>query len=90
MEKMSKSSYMSALKDRGAKSRAYTPHQAVGTEIAEILDDESYIAMYIKLVKEGDEQELLALAKDVASRSGIKNKGAYFLKVLKERKKKIN
>ena len=59
----------------------------IGIEIAEILHDQSYTSMYIKLVKEGDSQALLALAKDVSSRDGIDNKGAYFMKVLKEKKK---
>jgi hypothetical protein len=73
--------YLATLSKRAKETRAYTPHQAAGTEIAEILDDEKHIALYIKLAKDYDSSRLIALAKDVASRKDVKNRGAYFMRV---------
>jgi hypothetical protein len=75
---------LEVLKKRKKESRAYTPHQAMGAEIAEILGDEAHTALYIKLAKEHDAQALLRLAKDVATRHGVDNKGAYFMKIFHE------
>ncbi|RMD59134.1 hypothetical protein D6833_11915, partial [Candidatus Parcubacteria bacterium] len=64
------------------KSRVYRDYQLVGLEIAQILQDESHKSFYIKLAKERNPALLLALAKDIAQKPGIKNRGAYFTKVL--------
>lgn len=74
--------YIAELKRRGKESRVYRDYQLVGLEIADMLSDRSHKALYIKLAKEGNVQRLLAAAKDVAERKDIKNRGAYFMKVI--------
>ncbi len=75
-------SYLEKLRERKGESKAYTKHQLVGLEIAAILDDFAHKALYIKLAKEKDSDKLLEVAKDVASRENIKNKGAYFMRIV--------
>ncbi|MBI5732419.1 hypothetical protein HY967_00460 [Candidatus Jorgensenbacteria bacterium] len=89
MEKPSQS-YMDALRERANTSHAYTSHQLIGLEIADILEDPKHKALYIKLAKEHGPHELLKLAKDVASRSNINNMGAYFMRLVGELKFKNN
>jgi len=79
--------YMGGLKERAKKTRAYTKYQLVGLEIAEMLSDEKHKALYIKLAKDGNSQELRRLAAEVRERSGIDNKGAYFMKLWKMQRK---
>ena len=74
--------YVASLKIRSKESRAYKKFQLIGLEIAEILSDNSHKTLYIKLAKERGSQELLELAKSVAERKNVKNKGAYFMKLL--------
>lgn len=50
-----------------------------------MLGDEKHKALYIKLAKERDIEELRRLAAEIRDNSGIKNKGAYFMAVLKKR-----
>lgn len=77
--------YLEKLKERGKESRVYRDFQALGLEIAEILGDRSHRALYIKLAKMHDAKKLLALAKDVAERKHIKNKGAYFMSLVNKK-----
>ena len=80
--------YFKQLDSRGKKSRAYYSYQFVGLELAVILRDMPHKALYIKLAKEHDNCErLLALAKSVAERRGVNNKGAYFMKLFFDRTK---
>lgn len=79
--------YLQTLKSRGKKSRVYRKYQLTGLEIALLLDDEKHKSLYIKLAKEGDTQELIRLAKDVAARKRAKNKGGYFMRLLKSAKR---
>lgn len=79
--------YIKLLGKRSKKNRIYTPHQAIGAEIAEILNDTKHIGLYIKLAKEHDKTMLMALARDVASRNNVRKKGAYFTRVLHKRLK---
>lgn len=79
---------MDLLKERKADSRVYFRHQSVGLELAELLDDEKHKSLYMKLAKDYDSQVLLELAKDVAIRKNIEKKGAYFMKLLANVKKK--
>jgi hypothetical protein len=74
--------YIAELKRRGKESRVYRDYQLVGLEIADILRDRSHKALYIKLAKEGNVRQLLGIAKDVAERKDVKNRGAYFMKVI--------
>lgn len=75
--------YLQKLKDRAKKSRVYQPHQFTGLELAEILEDPEHKSLYMKLAKTYDNHELLRLAKNLAERKTIENKGAYFMKILK-------
>ncbi len=74
--------YLKELKERGKASRVYREYQLAGLLVAEILDDEKHKSLYIKLAREHGTQKMLQLAKDVADRKRIKNKGAYFMKML--------
>ena len=86
MRKSSSKDYLGLLKERKKTSRVYTQHQSVGLALAEILDDEAHKSLYMKLAKEHDTQTLMELAKDVASRRSVKNKGAYFMRLLTDTK----
>jgi hypothetical protein len=77
-----KKTYLELLKERRADSKVYFRHQSVGLELAEILGDESHKSLYMRLAKSRDHQLLIGLAKDVAERKNIDNKGAYFMKLL--------
>ena len=55
-----------------------------GLELAEILDDAEHKSLYIKLAKENDERKLLEIAKDIASKKNVRNKGAYFMKMIQK------
>jgi hypothetical protein len=76
------SSYVKKLKQRAKDSHVYRKYQLMGLEIAQILEDEKHKSLYIKLAKEHGGEKMMRLAKDVAERRGIKNKGAYFMKIL--------
>ena len=74
--------YFEELKRRSKETHAYKSYQLIGLQIAEILEDWKHKALYIKLAKEHGESKLLKLAKEVAEKKEVKNKGAYFMKVL--------
>ena len=78
----SREEYMKLLKTRGKESRVYREYQLVGLELAELLRDLPRKALYIKLAKEHPKEKLMRLAKDVVERKGVKNKGAYFMRLL--------
>ncbi|MBU4348167.1 hypothetical protein KJ671_01510 [Patescibacteria group bacterium] len=80
-------SYIKTLVKRSKESRIYKPFQDVALTLAEILDDKKNKAIYMRLAKMYDNHELIIKAKDVAERKNIKNKGAYFMKVLKDIRK---
>lgn len=82
-----KEKYLDELKRRGKESHVYQKYQLVGLEISQILQDEKHKALYIKLAKEMDGDKLMGIAKDIAERSNVKNKGAYFMSVLAGMKK---
>lgn len=84
---MAESSYLKELKRRAGESRVYKKHQLIGLEVAQILEDEKHKTLYIKLAKEGNPEAILCLAKEVAERKAVKNKGAYFMKVFQSLKK---
>jgi len=73
--------YIEELKKRRKESHVYKDYQLVGLLIAEVLQDEEHKSLYIKLAKENNQDKLLKLAKDVAERENIENKGAYFMKL---------
>lgn len=74
--------YLNELKRRKKESRVYKSYQLTGLIIADILEDRKHKSLYIKLAKEYGENKMIMLAKDVAERPRIKNKGAYFMRVL--------
>ncbi len=76
--------YIAELKRRAKESHVYRSYQLIGLDIAELLHDRPHKALYIKLAKERDPQRLLAIAKDVADRQEVKNKGAYFMRIVTE------
>lgn len=88
MEKLEKEKYFEEIKKRRKKSRVYKKFQMIGLEIAMLLEDEKHKSLYIKMAKEGEQEKLLLLAKDVAEKKRVKNKGAYFMKVALEKNKK--
>ena len=87
MKKSLSKNYLDIIRERKKTSRVYVPHQATGLALTEILEDVKHKSLYIKLAKESNPQMLIELAKDVASRRSVKNKGAYFMKLLKEKKR---
>jgi len=75
--------YLEKIKERRkTNSRVSQPYQLLGLEIADILGDRRHKALYIKLAKEMNAIELLRLAKNVEDTRNVKNKGAYFMRLL--------
>ncbi len=81
--------YLEELKKRAKRSKVYKKYQLTGLTIAQALNDEKHKSLYIKLAQNGDEEQLLRLAKDVADRKGIRNKGAYFMTLFTAAKKDV-
>ncbi len=79
--------YLKKLRTRAATSKIYRKYQLIGLEIAKILEDEKHKSLYIKLAKQNGASTVLRIAKDVAERRGVRNKGAYFMFVIHSRKK---
>lgn len=80
------SSYMQELKRRNEESHAYKSYQLTGLEIANILEDWDHKSLYIKLAQKHGESKMRELAKSIAEKKNIENKGAYFMSVLKSEK----
>lgn len=80
--------YIKQLAERKKTSRAYHEHQLIGLEIAQILEDAKHKSLYIRLAKKYGKEKLLPLAKSVAERKDVRNKGAYFMRVLHSEIKK--
>ncbi|MEK7094017.1 MAG: hypothetical protein AAB903_01605 [Patescibacteria group bacterium] len=78
--------FLETLRERAKKSKVYRPYQLTGLELSEILEDEKHKALYIKLAKEHGAEKLIMLAKGVAERKNIQNKGAYFMRLLSDQK----
>lgn len=75
--------YVQRLDRRARESHVYRSYQLVGLELADILRDSRHKALYIKIAKDhADHHRLLILAKDIAGRPSVKNKGAYFMRLL--------
>ncbi|OGM94230.1 hypothetical protein A2524_00985 [Candidatus Wolfebacteria bacterium RIFOXYD12_FULL_48_21] len=77
--------YLETLKARGKQSHVYRQFQDIGLQLADILGDRPHKALYIKLAQQHDASILMSIARDVADRKNIANRGAYFMKVLHER-----
>ncbi len=74
--------YLESLKEKGKDKRISQEFQFIGLEVAEMLEDRPHKALYIKLAKQYGSQKILSIAKDVVDRRDIKNRGAYFMKML--------
>ena len=74
--------YLDELRKRSRQSRAFKSYQLVGLEVAVILEDFKNKSLYIKLAKEHGEEKLRRLAKSVAENKQVRNKGAYFMRLL--------
>jgi len=79
---MEEKGYLETLKERAKTSRVYKKYQLTGLLIAEILGDDRHKSLYIKMAKEKNQQKLLRLAKEVAERKNVKNRGAYFMRLV--------
>lgn len=79
---MPEKTYLEILQERAKTSRVYKKYQLTGLLIAQLLNDEKHKSLYIKLAKKHKSDDLLRIARDVSERKKIKNKGAYFMKVL--------
>ncbi|MCL5016428.1 MAG: hypothetical protein M1312_02345 [Patescibacteria group bacterium] len=79
--------YLKLLKERAKKSRVYSPHQSIGLTVAKILGDDQHKSLYIKLAKEYKNADLIELARSVAEKKNVNNKGAYFMKLTEKFKK---
>ncbi len=74
--------YLDTVRERSKKSHVYKKYQMTGLMLAEILNDNAHKALYIKLAKAHDEEKLIRLARDIAEKKNVRNKGAYFMKML--------
>ncbi|MFH0890569.1 MAG: hypothetical protein V1856_00875 [Candidatus Liptonbacteria bacterium] len=79
--------YLRELERRKRESRVYQRHQLDGLEISQILDDKKHKTLYIKLAKQHDPNRLRQLAKTVAEKKDVRNKGAYFMSCLNKSNK---
>lgn len=82
--------YLEELKKRARESHVYSEHQLIGLMLAEILQDEEHKSLYIKLAKKYDSDMLLQLAKDIADRPRVANRGAYFMRLLHHGKEDLD
>lgn len=74
--------YLETLRKRAKRSRVYSRHQLIGLLMAAYLGDRAHKALYMRLAKRPDVEQLLQAAKEVGSRANVRNKGAYFMKVI--------
>lgn len=82
--------YLKTLEARGVPQRVTRPYQWAGLEIATLLHDLKHRSLYIKLAKEYDPALLFRIAKQVAERRTVRNKGAYFMTMLKDVRREKN
>ncbi|MBU6141596.1 hypothetical protein KGO95_00570 [Patescibacteria group bacterium] len=76
--------YVKTLKERVKKSRVYVPFQSTGLLLAELLHDQEHKSLYMRIAKLYDNTQLIRMAKDLAERKNVDNRGAYFMKMLSE------
>ena len=72
--------YLAALTERAKKSKVHKPYQLLGLTLSQLLEDEKHKSLYMGMAKKYNNDYLLSLAKRVAEKGGISNKGAYFMK----------
>ena len=74
--------YLDRVAERKRTGRVTTEHQLTGLELAKLLNDEKHKSLYIKLAKQYKRSWLIGIAKNISEKKNIKNKGAYFMKVI--------
>lgn len=84
----SKKAYLDELARRQQDGHISKSYQLTGLEIANILEDWQHKSLYIKIAKEHGESKMLQLAKSVAEKRDVRNKGAYFMQILKQNLRK--
>lgn len=77
--------YFEEIQRRKKESHVYAEHQLVGLEVADILGDRAHKSLYIKLAKQKGKDAMLMAAKSVAQNKNVKNKGAYFMRVIHQK-----
>lgn len=84
MEKLGdlNASYLKILAGRAKKSKVHTSYQFLGLTLAELLNDDRHKALYMRLAKKYGGDHLLQLAKKISEKKNVKNKGAYFMRML--------
>ncbi|MFH1162314.1 MAG: hypothetical protein V1696_03530 [Candidatus Jorgensenbacteria bacterium] len=87
MQKASRG-YAEVIRERGKMSRVRRSFQFSGLMLSELLHDRSHKAIYLGLARKYNNDWLLRLAKDVVSREGVKNRGAYFMRLFQQSAKK--
>ena len=85
MKKVAHKTYLETLRARQDNKRISQEFQQAGLDIAEVLQDTRHKELSIKFAKEYDFRALFRLAKDVAERPGVRNKGAYFTKLFHQK-----
>jgi peptide deformylase len=80
-EKQPFNSYLEKIKERTKKSRVYSRHQMIGLMIADILEDRSHKALYMKMARTENGEKMLYMAKSIAENPKVNNKGAYFMRL---------
>ena len=78
-------SIISETKHKDRPKNLSREFQVYGVYLAESLEDTKHYSLYIKLAKENNQDRLMRLAKEVAEKKNIKNKGAYFMSLLKKK-----
>ncbi len=81
---MDASTYLNRMRERKRRGAVTTSHQLTGLMLAEILGDEAHKSLYMRLAKTYSERRLIVLARDIAERKRVVNKGAYFMRVVHE------
>ncbi len=76
--------YLQTLAKRSKESRVYNPNQMTGLTLAELLKDPEHKAIYMRLAKLYDNEELIQLAKRVAESKNVRNRGGYFMRMLQQ------
>lgn len=83
---LSKNIYLKKIQERKKTSRVYTAFQMAGLNLADILDDQTHKSLYIKLAKTMNSDTLIRIAKSVAENKNVKNKGAYFMRIVQRKR----
>ena len=77
--------YLKKIVSRKKQTHVFKDFQHTGLVISEMLEDKKNKSLYIKLAKTISKQILIPIAKDVSERKNVASKGAYFMKLIKEK-----